>query len=924
MREDAHAQRVQEPFRGATRVARVGPRKEEVGGRRDEEQRRRDEQHAFRALLHAAVQPALDEQRPGERDERVEDDEPEPDQQRLAVRAQEAAEPEGLVRLRLGRDVDLGIVVGRRQRLDRGDELGRDLQRGRARCTHTAAAAPSSAHSHAQLRCDRDERPGPVAVPVHLVAAPQVGRDLGGDRRELVGVVGFGVLARPGEQRAVPLRGGHELLVRAVLHRAAALHHDDAVGETERGATVRDEDRGAVLHDLAQGGVDLFLGPRVDRRRRVVEHEDARVGEHRARDGDALALAARQREPAFAHERVVAVGERVDERRSPGDRRRTAHVVVGGVGPAVRDVVAHAVGEEERVLEHHSDLAPQGIERDVAHVDAVDLDRPLLAVVEAREEEADRRLAGTGGADECDGLTGRDPQREVGQHRLRPEVPVGDVLDDDLPVGDMERFRVGFLGDNRVGVEDLEDAVGRGARLLRDRDDVGHHPHRREQLREVGGEGEERAERDLALDREVPAEREHADLSVGRDRRQHRRVLRLDADVADLRPVQVLGRPAERGDLAVFLAEPLHHADAADGLVDDARDFAGALQRVPLRGVHLAPQLQRDDEQRRNREQADEREERRHQQHEEHRQYEQHDVAGEHRHEREELLHELQVGARARDELTGGELVVTREVEALQTLEQRVAQVVLHVDPVTPAGEAPDVLEPEVHRRHADEERDQRRGGTRVGRDGVVDDRALHEREQRRDHLTRDRDAERDQDVPLVPFEERPELADPARFRAGAHRVAGTGSSSGETVERSCAASAPASWSRASSMTAGSRTPASSSSRRARIERSAARSAARPAGVIVRRTARRSPLTDVRSTNPFATRVSTAADTVGRASASWPASPLARSSPRTISASRRYWGSDRSVHARSNARTTQTRVRISRSRVSGASCTPKD
>ena len=71
------------------------------------------------------------------------------------------------------------------------------------------------------------------------------------------------------------------------------------------------------LGDLAQRGVDLLLGARVDRRRGVVEHEDARVGEHRASDGDALPLTPRQREPALADGGVVPVGE--------GTRRTRAH-----------------------------------------------------------------------------------------------------------------------------------------------------------------------------------------------------------------------------------------------------------------------------------------------------------------------------------------------------------------------------------------------------------------------------------------------------------------------------------------------------------------------------------------------------------------------------------------------------------------------
>ena len=79
-------------------------------------------------------------------------------------------------------------------------------------------------------------------------------------------------------------------------------------------------------------------------------------------------------------------------------------------------------------------------------------------------------------------------------------------------------------------------------------------------------------------------------------------------------------------------------------------------------------------------------------------------------------------------------------------------------------------------------------------------------------------------------------------------------------------------------------------------------------------TARRSVSTAVRSSSPRSTNVSMVADTVGRASASRSANVLARSSPRTISASRRYCGSVTSVHARSRTRASHARVRTSRSR----------
>ena len=75
-----------------------------------------------------------------------------------------------------------------------------------------------------------------------------------------------------------------------------------------------------------QGAADLELGLDVDARGGVVEDEDARVHHEGPRDGDALALAAAEREAAFADDRVVALGEGCDELVGLRGLRRRAHL----------------------------------------------------------------------------------------------------------------------------------------------------------------------------------------------------------------------------------------------------------------------------------------------------------------------------------------------------------------------------------------------------------------------------------------------------------------------------------------------------------------------------------------------------------------------------------------------------------------------
>ena len=81
------------------------------------------------------------------------------------------------------------------------------------------------------------------------------------------------------------------------------------VGVADRREAVGDDERRAAVEQPAQRALDPPLGADVDRRRRLVEDEDARVGEQRARERDELALAEREAEAALAELRLVAVLE---------------------------------------------------------------------------------------------------------------------------------------------------------------------------------------------------------------------------------------------------------------------------------------------------------------------------------------------------------------------------------------------------------------------------------------------------------------------------------------------------------------------------------------------------------------------------------------------------------------------------------------
>ena len=141
--------------------------------------------------------------------------------------------------------------------------------------------------------------------------------------------------------------------MRAVGDDAAVVEQHDAVGERDRRGPVGDDDRRPALHHLGERGPDLVLLGRVDRRGRVVEDQHARVGEHRARDRDALPLPARQRVAVLADDRVVALGQLADELVGARELRGAhARLRIGASGSANAMLLRTRVGEQERVLEH--------------------------------------------------------------------------------------------------------------------------------------------------------------------------------------------------------------------------------------------------------------------------------------------------------------------------------------------------------------------------------------------------------------------------------------------------------------------------------------------------------------------------------------------------------------------------------------------
>ncbi len=112
-------------------------------------------------------------------------------------------------------------------------------------------------------------------------------------------------------------------------------------------------------HEPIERIEDHRFGPRIDRCGRLVEDEDAGVLQERPCDAEALALAARQPNAAFADLRLVSLRQPRNEFVGVGGGCGRDDLVHRRVEPAVADVVGDRAREEQRLLRDDADVVAQ-------------------------------------------------------------------------------------------------------------------------------------------------------------------------------------------------------------------------------------------------------------------------------------------------------------------------------------------------------------------------------------------------------------------------------------------------------------------------------------------------------------------------------------------------------------------------------------
>ena len=211
------------------------------------------------------------------------------------------------------------------------------------------------------------------------------------------------------------------------LRDRAFVHHGDARGNRQRLVLVMghhdegDADLALELRQLKAHGLAQFG---IERRQRLVEQEHLRLLHQRARERNALALAARQL-VGHARGQMTELDEIERLLHAPVALGLRHAVDLEAVGDIVGDrhMRKHGIG-----LKHHVHGAFVG--RNLGHVLAVDQHVTLGRHFEAGEHAQQRGLAATGRSEQRKELAGRDVEADI-VHGDRRAPALGDIAEAD-------------------------------------------------------------------------------------------------------------------------------------------------------------------------------------------------------------------------------------------------------------------------------------------------------------------------------------------------------------------------------------------------------------------------------------------------------------------------------------------------------------
>ena len=260
--------------------------------------------------------------------------------------------------------------------------------------------------------------------------------------------------------------------MRAALDNLAVAHHQNAVGVADGAQAMRHHKARTAGHKLVECRLHLQLGAGIDARRRLVQQQNRRVGEHDARDAQQLFLTLAKHAAVLADDRIVAAWQLHDKLVRVRALGGFDNLFTRGIRATVSDIFRHRALEQPRILQHHAKGAAQACARVVTRGATIDYDAPSIDIVKAQQQVDERRLATARGTDEGKAHTGLGIDADILQQFAVGHIAKVHMLKRNLALRGGELNGIRSVGLLLARIEQREHAARRGVRGLDLRDDV--------------------------------------------------------------------------------------------------------------------------------------------------------------------------------------------------------------------------------------------------------------------------------------------------------------------------------------------------------------------------------------------------------------------------------------------------------------------
>ena len=220
----------------------------------------------------------------------------------------------------------------------------------------------------------------------------------------------------------------------APLYDSSLLQHHDTIRIAHRGEAVGDDEGGSPLHQLVHAILDDAFGSGIDGGGGLIQDKDRRICNGRPGNGQKLALSLAEAAAVAGQDCVISLGQPLDKGIRIGQAGCRLHFLVGGIQFAETDIFPDRSREKAGILQHHTQRPPQIPLADMAHINPVYEDLPLLDIIEAIQEVGDGSLSGSGGSHKGNLLAGLGEEANVMQDDLLRHITEAYILHPHIPL----------------------------------------------------------------------------------------------------------------------------------------------------------------------------------------------------------------------------------------------------------------------------------------------------------------------------------------------------------------------------------------------------------------------------------------------------------------------------------------------------------